>query len=314
MSHKLIITGGAGFIGSHVLEQALTLPQFERVVVIDSLTYAGNKNNLPLLRGNYDFAQANITDLPVMANLVRPGDSIVHLAAESHVDRSITGPLVFTQTNVFGTHVLLEVARQNKAGRFLFVSTDEVYGSLQLDSLPSRETDLLLPRSPYSASKAAAEHLVRAYHHTFGLDTIVTRGSNTYGPRQYPEKIIPLFCNRLIRGLKVPLYGQGTNVRDWMHVQDHARGIIHLLLNGSSGETYNLGGGNQLSNIRLTRKIVSHFGKGDEAIEFVEDRKGHDFRYDLDTTKAISLGWEPKYNFDKGLNETIEWYKQKGVQ
>jgi dTDP-glucose 4,6-dehydratase len=284
------------------------------VVVIDSLTYAGNKNNLPLLRGNYDFAQANITDLPVMANLVRPGDSIVHLAAESHVDRSITGPLVFTQTNVFGTHVLLEVARQNKAGRFLFVSTDEVYGSLQLDSLPSRETDLLLPRSPYSASKAAAEHLVRAYHHTFGLDTIVTRGSNTYGPRQYPEKIIPLFCNRLIRGLKVPLYGQGTNVRDWMHVQDHARGIIHLLLNGSSGETYNLGGGNQLSNIRLTRKIVSHFGKGDEAIEFVEDRKGHDFRYDLDTTKAISLGWEPKYNFDKGLNETIEWYKQKGVQ
>lgn len=313
MSKRIVITGGAGFIGSHFVERTLSDLSLGRPLVIDALTYAGNKANLPVQTEDYDFVHADITDFDKMFSLIGQNDTIVHLAAESHVDRSITGPLVFTKTNTLGTHTLLEVARQKKAGRFLFVSTDEVYGSLGPNDSPSIETSPFCPRSPYSASKAAADHLVQAYHETFGIDTVITRGSNTYGPRQYPEKLIPLFCKRLSEWKKVPVYGEGTNIRDWLHVKDHVEGIFAVLTQGQSGQAYNIGGGNEMRNIDLTRLILAHFGRGDESMAFVEDRKGHDFRYSLDCSKAKALGWKPKIPFNEGLTQTLDWYRQREV-
>ncbi|MSS74650.1 dTDP-glucose 4,6-dehydratase [Candidatus Pacearchaeota archaeon] len=313
MAQRIVVTGGAGFIGSHFVRHVFENYADYRPLVVDALTYAGSRENLAAIPSNgYDFIKADITNLPFMSAILRKDDLVVHFAAESHVDRSIAEPLIFTQTNVFGTHALLEAGKRAKIARFLYVSTDEVYGSLDPTSPSSRETDLLRPRSPYSASKAGGEHLVSAYHATFGMDTVITRGSNTYGPRQYPEKIIPLFCRQLVAGKKVPVYGTGQNVRDWMHVQDHCAGIDHILHQGASGEIYNLGGGTEITNLELTRRLLQAFGKGEEAISFVEDRKGHDLRYSLNTEKAQALGWSPRVSFEQGLHETVEWYKQRG--
>ena len=311
---KLLVTGGAGFIGSNFLRMALSdkFPDFnvEQLTVLDLLTYAGDEENLKPVASDkrFKFVKGDIRDLELAKKLMQDADQVVHFAAESHVDRSIEGGSEFVSTNVMGTQVLLDAAKSSNIKRFVHVSTDEVYGSISEGSWP--EDHPLLPNSPYSASKAGSDLLVRAYNRTHKLDTVITRCSNNYGQYQFPEKVMPLFITNIIEGKKVPLYGNGLNVRDWLHVDDHCRGIALALTKGRAGEVYNIGGGTELTNVELTHKILKAMGVGEEFIQPVEDRKGHDLRYSVDISKINKeLGYSPQVNFEEGLEQTINWYK-----
>ena len=308
---RLLVTGGAGFIGSNYIRMLVNgeLKGISKIIVLDKLTYSGNKQNLiDLDSSSYEFIQGDICDTDLVSKLSKQVDAIVNFAAESHVDRSIDSSKEFIQTNVSGTHTLLESARKNNLSIFLQVSTDEVYGSISEGSWD--EDFPLQPNSPYAASKASADLISQAYHRTHGMDVRITRCSNNYGPYQYPEKVIPLFITNLIEGKKVPLYGQGLNIRDWLHVTDHCRGIHLVLTKGKSGDVFNLGGGRELSNIELTRIILQAIGASEESIERVADRLGHDFRYSLSIEKITKqLGYKPVVDFESGISQTIKWYK-----
>ena len=308
---RVLVTGGAGFIGSNFVRRIVdgSLSGITHVTVLDKLTYAGTLTNLEMLpSGSFEFIQGDIGDAELVNSLSSKHDAIVNFAAESHVDRSISGARDFVETNVLGTQNLLDGALRNNLKTFVQISTDEVYGTIDEGSW--HEEYPLLPNSPYSASKASADLLVRSYHRTFGLDTRITRCSNNYGPHQFPEKVIPLFVTNLIDGKKVPLYGKGMNVRDWLHADDHCRGIHAVLTKGRSGEIYNIGGGQELTNKELTSIILEKMGQDEASIEYVQDRLGHDLRYSVDIKKISSeLGYEPRVRFEDGISETIEWYK-----
>ena len=307
---RLLVTGGAGFIGSNYIRMLVNgeLKGISKIIVLDKLTYSGNKQNLIALDSSlYEFIQGDICDTDLVSKLSKQVDAIVNFAAESHVDRSIDSSREFIQTNVLGTHTLLESARKSNLSTFLQISTDEVYGSILEGSWD--EDFPLQPNSPYAASKASADLISQAYHRTYGMDVRITRCSNNYGPYQYPEKVIPLFITNLIKGKKVPLYGQGLNIRDWLHVTDHCRGIHLVLTKGKSGDVFNIGGGRELSNIELTRIILKAIGASEESIERVADRLGHDFRYSLSIEKITKqLGYKPVVDFESGISQTIEWY------
>jgi dTDP-glucose 4,6-dehydratase len=307
---KVLVTGGAGFIGSNFVHYALAAHQDWQVTTLDKLTYAGRIENLDSVRNNprHRFVQGDVADARVAAPLVQESDIVVHFAAETHVDRSILHAGDFITTDVFGTFVLLEAARETPSlRRFVQISTDEVYGSVPEGS--SKETDELRPRNPYSASKAGADRLAYSYWATYQVPVIVTRASNNYGPNQFPEKIIPLFITNLIDDIPVPLYGDGQNVRDWLHVDDHCRAVDLLIDQGTPGEVYNIGGGNHVKNVDLTHRILALVGKPDSLIKPVADRPGHDRRYSLDTAKLQSLGWRPRQSFEDGLAKTVAWYR-----
>ena len=308
---RLLVTGGAGFIGSNYIRMLVNgeLKGISKIIVLDKLTYSGNKQNLiDLDSSSYEFIQVDICDTDLVSKLSKQVDAIVNFAAESHVDRSINSSKEFIQTNVFGTHTLLESARKSNLSTFLQISTDEVYGSISEGSWD--EDFPLQPNSPYAASKASADLISQTYHRTYGMDIRVTRCSNNYGPYQYPEKVIPLFITNLIKGKKVPLYGQGLNIRDWLHVSDHCRGIHLVLTKGKPGDVFNIGGGRELSNLELTRFILKAIGASEESIERVADRLGHDFRYSLSIEKITKqLGYKPIVDFESGISQTIEWYK-----
>jgi len=309
---KLLITGGAGFIGSNFIHYWLKHYPQDEILNLDKLTYAGNLDNLKDLESNpnYKFVEGDIGNAKIVSEAVKNIDVIVNFAAETHVDRSILDSGEFVRTNVLGTQTLLEAARSNGLIRFHHISTDEVFGALEEGGGKFSEATPYDPRSPYSASKAASDHLVRAYGHTYGLPITISNCSNNYGPYQFPEKIIPLFITNILEGKKVPVYGRGGNIRDWIHVDDHNAGVEAIILRGKIGETYCLGGENELTNLALTKKLISLMGAGEQVIQYVEDRKGHDFRYAIDIAKAKKeLGWQSKVNFDSGLRETIEWYK-----
>ena len=317
---RLLVTGGAGFIGSHYVRSVLTGAwggeEPESVVVLDKLTYAGNRANLAPVAGDerLRFVQGDILDRALVDHLMAEVDAVVHFAAESHVDRSILGAAEFVMTNVVGTQTLLDSAlRAGAAGqgvvRFVHVSTDEVYGSIEQGSWDEEQP--LLPNSPYSASKASSDLLARSYHRTHGLPVCITRCSNNYGPYQFPEKVVPLFVTNLMDGAEVPLYGEGANVRDWLHVDDHCRGIQLVLEGGRPGETYNIGGGTELSNKALTGLLLEATGSGWDRVRQVPDRLGHDHRYSVDIAKISSeLGYRPEVPFERGLAETVAWYRE----
>jgi dTDP-glucose 4,6-dehydratase len=308
---KLLITGGAGFIGSNFIHYWIKKYPNDKIVNLDVLTYAGNLENLKDIENNknYKFVKGDICDTELVNNLTKDIDLIVHFAAETHVDRSIINSSNFIRTNVEGVRVLLDAAKNNNI-RFHHISTDEVFGALDFKEKPFNEKTHYNPRSPYSASKAASDHLVRAYFYTYKLPITISNCSNNYGPYQFPEKIIPLFITNLIENKKIPVYGEGKNIRDWIHVDDHNAGVEAIIKKGKIGETYCLGGGNQLTNLELTKKILTLMKVDEEMIEFVADRPGHDLRYDIDFSKAKNeLDWEPKINFEYGLKKTIEWYK-----
>ena len=311
---RLLITGAAGFIGSNFVRKVFdqTFTGFTRVIVLDKLTYAGSKSNLKFVVHNedYSFFEGDICDRAIVNSLISEVDAVINFAAESHVDRSIQSSAEFINTNVTGVQVLLdEIKASNRKIRFVQVSTDEVYGSITSGSWD--ENAPLLPNSPYSASKAGGELLARAYHRTHGLDVVITRCSNNYGTHHFPEKLIPLFITNLLEGKKVPVYGSGLNVRDWLHVDDHCRGIFQVLMGGKPGEIYNIGGGRELTNLEITKIILREMGGDESLIEYVDDRKGHDFRYSVDWSKIKSeLGYQPQVIFEDGLRETIEWYRR----
>ncbi|MBU7320630.1 dTDP-glucose 4,6-dehydratase [Paenibacillus oleatilyticus] len=313
---KVLITGGAGFIGSNfIIYMTNRYPNYE-FVNFDALTYAGNLESLGSvhLLPNYRFIKGDITDRDLVESVVADGvEAIVNFAAESHVDRSITEPGIFVKTNVLGTQVLLDAAKKYNIAKFLQVSTDEVYGTLGETGLFT-ETTPLAANSPYSSSKAGADLLVRAYHETYGLPVNITRCSNNYGPYQFPEKLIPLMIINAINNKSLPVYGDGLNVRDWLHVEDHCCAIDYVLHNGIDGEVYNVGGNNEKTNIQIVKTILAELGKSDDLIQFVKDRPGHDRRYAIDASKITKeLGWTPKYNFESGIKETIQWYLQNQV-
>ncbi|MCC6847280.1 MAG: dTDP-glucose 4,6-dehydratase [Deltaproteobacteria bacterium] len=309
---RLLVTGGAGFIGANYVQQVLAAHPDDSIVTLDLLTYAGNLANLESVLDDprHRFVRGDIADRAAVAAAIGDGvDAIVNFAAESHVDRSIADAGAFLATNVLGTQVLLDAARAHGVGRFLQVSTDEVYGSLGPSGAFSEETPLA-PNSPYAASKAAADLLVRAAHHTHGLPAFVTRCSNNYGPYQFPEKLIPLFVTNALADQPLPLYGDGRQVRDWIHVEDHCRGIDLVLREGRVGEVYNLGGGNERENIEIAGCILETLGKPRSLIRHVTDRLGHDRRYAIDARKIErELGWKPRRDFARGLRDTIEWYR-----
>ncbi|WP_027942140.1 dTDP-glucose 4,6-dehydratase [Amycolatopsis taiwanensis] len=312
---RVLVTGGAGFIGSHFVRQVLSgdYPWLAgaEVVVLDKLTYAGNEANLAPVAGDprLTFARGDICDSSLVAELMSGVELVVHFAAESHVDRSIQGAADFVLTNVLGTHTLLEAALAAGVGKFVHVSTDEVYGSIEEGAW--REDHVLEPNSPYSASKASSDLLARAFHRTHGLPVCVTRCSNNYGPYQFPEKVIPLFVTNLLDGRKVPLYGDGMNVRDWLHVDDHCYGISLVAERGRAGEIYNIGGGTELTNRALTERLLAAVGAGWDMVERVPDRKGHDRRYSVDITKITDeLGYRPRVPFGEGLADTVAWYRE----
>lgn len=309
---NILVTGGAGFIGSNFVRHLLTAYPDYRVINLDLLTYAGNIHNLDdvMENQNHYFVQGNITDRELIKSLIEQHDiqAIVNFAAESHVDRSILNPGIFIETNIQGTLALLDAAKECHIQRFLQVSTDEVYGSLGETGYFTEETPLA-PNSPYSASKAGADMLVRAYHETYGLSVNITRCSNNYGPYHFPEKLIPLMITNGIDGDMLPIYGNGENIRDWLHVTDHCAAIDLVLHKGKSGEVYNVGGHNERTNNEIVQKIVEHLGLSSDRIHYVQDRLGHDLRYAIDPTKLeTELGWKPKYTFDTGIVETIDWY------
>lgn len=314
MYSRLLITGGSGFIGSNFVRHVLAARPDIHLTNLDALTYSGNAENLRDLEPHprYTFVHADVCDAETVRPLVAKADAIVHFAAESHVDRSILDTRPFIRTNVLGTQTLLDAAVAGKLKRFVQVSTDEVYGSLPLDrrDLRFNEESAIRPNSPYAASKAASDMLVRAAHHTFNLNTSITRCSNNFGPYQFPEKVIPLFVTNLIEGKKVPLYGDGLNVRDWIHVEDHCEAVLAVLERGKPGEVYNIGADNEQSNLDLTRSLLHILGKGDEFIRHVEDRLGHDRRYAIDSSKIQrELGWRAsRSNWPDALIKTVDWY------
>ena len=308
---KLLVTGGAGFIGANFVHHWVKRHPADRIVVLDALTYAGNLANLDPVKDHpgFRFVHGNICDPATLEDAMRACDAVVHFAAESHVDRSLTGADAFFATNVLGTQTLLEAARRAGVERVVHVSTDEVYGSIAEGAW--REDHLLEPNSPYSASKAGSDLAALAYHRSYGLAVSVTRCSNNYGPRQFPEKVIPLFVTNLIDGRRVPLYGDGLNVRDWLHVDDHCRGVALVLERGRAGEIYNIGGGTELTNRELTRRLLALLGQDESMIEPVADRLGHDRRYCVDWTKIHEeLGYTPRVDFDEGLAATVRWYRE----
>lgn len=306
-----LVTGGLGFIGSAFVRLALRERPDLRITVLDAVTYAGNPANLAAIEDDprYRFVRGNICDRSAVDTAIgQHVDAIVNFAAETHVDRSILEPEAFLQTDILGTHVLLEAVRAHGIARYLQVSTDEVYGHVHAGS--SVESDALAPRSPYAASKAGGDLQVLAYRTTYDAPVLITRGSNTYGPYQYPEKLIPLFVTNLLDDQTVPMYGDGLQVRDWLHVDDHARGIRHVLEHGTLGEVYNIGGGNSHTNFEITERLLAHTGRAWEThVRHVADRPGHDRRYSLDAAKARALGWEPQVDFLTGLAETVAWYR-----
>ena len=310
---RILVTGGAGFIGSNFVRRIAdgSLSGIAPVVVLDKLTYAGVLANLDSAKGmnGFRFIEGDICDPKLVAELLADVEAVVNFAAESHVDRSIGSAAEFVETNVGGVQVLLDAIKAcGRKIRFVQVSTDEVYGSIESGSWT--EDWPLMPNSPYSATKAGGELLARAYHKTHGLDVVITRCSNNYGTHHFPEKLIPLFVTNLLEGKKVPVYGNGKNVRDWLHVDDHCRGIYKVLMNGRAGEVYNIGGGRELTNNEITSLILSAMGKDESSIEYVEDRKGHDLRYSVDWTKIKNeLGYEPQVKFEDGLRDTIQWYR-----
>jgi dTDP-glucose 4,6-dehydratase len=310
---RVLVTGGAGFIGSNFVEMALTdqFPEISDVVVLDKLTYAGKLSNLASVSSspNFEFIHGDICDVELVNATASQVDAIINFAAESHVDRSIENSSDFIRTNVLGTQVLLDAAKNCKIKKFVQVSTDEVYGSILEGSWDENEP--LLPNSPYSASKAAADLLVRAYFVTHGLNVNVTRCSNNFGPRQDFEKLIPNFISKLLSDEKVPIYGNGLNIRDWLFVNDHCLGIYLVLTKGQSGETYNIGGGTELTNIQLTKKLLKLIGKDDSYINYVKDRLGHDLRYSVDYTKIRELGFAPSDLFEENLAMTVSWYQHE---
>lgn len=305
---KLFVTGGAGFIGSNYVRHVLSTTDDE-VTVFDALTYAGNLSSLADVADDprYSFVQGDICDRAAVTAAMAGHDAVVHFAAESHVDRSIVDPDTFVRTNCLGTNVMCDVARHVGVERFLHISTDEVYGSIEEGSFV--ETDRLGPRSPYSSSKAGSDLIALSYEETYGLPVIVTRSSNNFGPYQYPEKVIPLFVTNLLDGRKVPLYGDGLNVRDWIHVLDNCAGVDTVLRRGAVGEIYNVGGGNETTNRDLTDMVLANLDVGEEMIEYVQDRLGHDRRYSIDCSKANALGWAPTRDLTSAIAETVEWYR-----
>jgi len=305
---RIVVTGGAGFIGSNFVRHVLVEHPTDEIVVLDKLTYAGNLDNLRDVAGDprYSFVQGDICDPAVVDRVAAHCDAIVNFAAETHVDRSISGPDDFIRTDVIGTHVLLEAVRAHGVGRFVQISTDEVYGDILAGA--SVETDALRPSSPYSASKAGGELLVLAYRRTYDAPVVITRSSNNYGPFQYPEKIVPLFVTNALDGQPLPVYGDGRNVRDWIYVDDNCRALDLVLRAGADGEIYNVGGGNEVENVDLTRGILAELGLGEELVRYVADRPGHDRRYALDCAKVRALGWEPRVSFAEGLARTVAWY------
>ena len=312
MRKNILVTGGAGFIGSNFIHYLLEKYPEVKITNLDALTYAGNLENLESVENNpnYKFVHGDITDKNLVNDLMKEVDLVIHFAAESHVDRSIKDSDIFARTNINGTLNLLEAARDKGGVRFHHISTDEVFGSLALDEPAFNEQSCYDPRSPYSASKASADHLVRAYYHTHNLPITISNCSNNYGPYQFPEKLIPLFVTNLIDGKKVPVYGDGGAIRDWLYVKDHCIAIDKIIQEGKIGETYCVGGNAEKTNLEITKTILEEMGQGEEMIEYVEDRKGHDLRYAIDFSKIKNeLGWEPSISFEEGIKETIQWYK-----
>jgi dTDP-glucose 4,6-dehydratase len=310
---KLLVTGGAGFIGANFVHHILKkYPDYE-IVNLDALTYAGNLENLKELENNpkHKFVKGDICDAKLVNELVKDVDIVVHFAAESHVDRSITDPESFVRTNVFGTYTLLEAARKNDNIRFHHVSTDEVFGSLNPTDPAFNESTPYDPRSPYSASKASSDHLVRAYFHTYNLPVTISNCSNNYGPYHFPEKLIPLIITNLIEGKKIPIYGDGMNVRDWLYVEDHAKAIDAIIHKGKIGETYCVGGNGEKPNIEIAKTILNLLCRDESWIEYVEDRMGHDKRYAIDFSKITNeLGWQPEMTFEEGIKKTVAWFQE----
>lgn len=313
---KLLVTGGAGFIGSNFVRRALNdqLPGFEgaEIIVLDALTYSGVRENLDPIADSprYEFVHGDICDAELLDTLMPRVDGVVHFAAESHVDRSVRDSSIFFETNVIGTQRLLDAALKHGIDRFVHVSTDEVYGSIEEGEWT--EEWPLEPNSPYAASKAGSDLVARSYHRTHGMNISITRCSNNYGPYHFPEKLIPLFVTNLLDDKHVPLYGTGENVRDWLHVDDHCRGIALVYTKGRAGEVYNIGGGTQLTNVEITKKILELMGKDWSYVDHVEDRKGHDLRYCVDITKIQNeLGYEPQVPFEQGLADVVQWYRDR---
>jgi len=304
---RMLITGGAGFIGSNFVHWLTENRDYE-LVVLDKLTYAGSLENLEGVRDKIEFIQGDIADQKIVSQVMRECDLVVNFAAETHVDRSIDDPGIFVKTDIIGTYNLLENVRKYDVGRYLQISTDEVYGSIESGSFT--EASNLDPSSPYSASKAGGDLIVGAYWKTYGTPVIITRSSNNFGPRQYPEKLIPLFIINALQDKPLPVYGDGKNVRDWIYVLDNCRGIELALLKGKFGEVYNIGGGNERNNLEITRLILKLLNKPESLITFVKDRLGHDWRYSLDSSKIIKLGWKPEITFEDAMQETINWYQE----
>ncbi len=310
--NTILVTGGLGFIGSNFVRLLLTETKYT-VINVDKITYAGNPANLTGLEVDprYKFYRADIADFEAMKKVLAKEkvDYIVNFAAESHVDRSIENPRLFLETNILGVQVLLDCARKFGVKKFLQVSTDEVYGSLSFTDPAFTEDLVLQPNSPYSASKAAADLLVRAYHHTFGMFTLITRCSNNYGPYQFPEKLIPLMINNALADKQLPVYGDGKNIRDWIYVEDHCRGILATLERGKAGEVYNFGGNAEVANLALVKLLLATLSKSERLITFVKDRPGHDLRYAMNFAKAqAELNWQPRYDFQAGMKKTVQWY------
>ena len=307
---RILVTGGAGFIGSNYCRFVLREHPEDEVVNFDKLTYAGNLENLREVEGNrrYSFVRGDICEEEAVEGVMGEMDAVVNFAAETHVDRSIQHAGAFVDTDIKGLYVLLEAARKHGIGRFVHVSTDEVYGSIESGSF--KEEDALSPSSPYSASKAGGELMAKAYERTFGYQILITRGANTYGPYQYPEKVVSLFATNALDDIELPLYGDGMNVRDWLYVDDHCAGIDVVLREGVLGEAYNVGADQERTNLEVTREILRLVGKGEELIKYVKDRPGHDRRYSIDSSKLSALGWQPEVGFEEGMARTVGWYRE----